>query len=200
MMYMINDLNRNILNLHGERLLLQFSSVKGLYEKYGNLIICFNFVILSYSVISLILLLRVFESVQENCRGYTLTFSLNLLCLTAYLIASVLIGIAVKRRSSKYFRKYLILLALCLLVKIAQFAFFLFAVRGLLNERREECADVSLIEEKEATFFMDFVAFCFALYITLKLRGLLLAMSEINKRLEEIGIEREHPDPFDSED
>lgn len=198
-MFVFNDINQNLFN-GGDNLILAFSSLKGNYEKYGNLIICFNFVLLSYSVISFILLARVFEFVQEKCRGYTITFSLNLLCLLTYMIASVLIGIAVKKQSNKYFRKYMILLVGCLLTKTAQLFFYMFSVKRLLSDKVPECSDISLIEEKEATYFMDYVCYCFALYVALKLKGFLWQMIEINKRLDEMGVERNNRHVYDSEE
>jgi len=156
--------------------------------------------LLSYSVISFILLARVFESVQMLCPGYIITFSLNLLCLMTYMIASVLIGIAVKKQSHKYFRKYLVLLVGCFISKTAQFLFYMFSVKKLLSEKNDECSDISFIEEKEATFFMDYVCYCFALYVTLKLKGFLSLMIEINKKLEEMGVERNNRHIYDSDE
>ena len=189
-MLLNNNLNRILVYNDENDLLLLFSEVKENYDKYGNLIICWNFILLSYSVVAFIVLARVFEPMQEFCKEHIPTIFLNMLSLIIYIVASVLIGIAVKKKSKKYFRKYMVLIAGCIIVKIVQFVIYLTRVKKTLIDVNEECKEVALLEEKESSFFMDILCYCIVFGITFRLKGFLLQLIEINKKLEEMGLER----------
>ncbi len=189
-MLLNNNMDRIIIDNNENELLLLFSEVKDNYEKYGNLIICWNFILLSYSVVAFIVLARIFEPMQEFCKEHILEIFLNMLSLIIYIVASVLIGIAVKKKSKKYFRKYMFLIAGCIIVKIVQFVIYLTRVKKALIEVNEQCKEVDLLEEKESSFFMDILCYSIVFWITFRLKGFLVELIEINKKLEEMGLER----------
>lgn len=197
-MLLLNALHDNFYENDQRNLLSIFSAAKENYEKYGNFIVCFNFVFLSFSVISFIMLARLFDSVQEICRAHLITYSLNIFIVLMYITASVLIGIAVKKKSHQYFRKYLVLIIGSFLMKVIQFIVYLTEVKDTFAGNEENCKDVQFIEEKDSTFFMEFLCYGTIIYITFKLKGFLTLMVEINKKLEDMGMERNIQNVYDS--
>ena len=195
-MLFANDPNRNLMYYNENDLLFQFTVVKENYDKYGNLIICLNFVCLSYSVIMFMILTRCLENVQDFCKGHTWTFSLNILSTVTYIVASVMIGIAVKRKSHKYFKKYIILLVGCFIIKTMQFYNYVIYVKSVEDDS-SVCKDILLVEEKVSGFLTDLLCYAFLIYICLKLKGFLLRLIDISKRLEEIGYQRNINDSYE---
>lgn len=198
-MLLINAINQNLYEQDHNSLLSTFSETRDVYEKYGNFIICFNFVMLSYSVISFILLARVFETMQEFCSKHHLkTYSLSFLTIIIYITSSLLIGIAVKRRSHKYFRKFLVLIVGCLFAKLLQFFIFKLQVQEILGENPLKCSEIDFIEQKEPAFIMEILCYILLIYLTMKLKGCLSLMVDIKKKLQEIGHQPDIGNIYDS--
>lgn len=198
-MLLINAINQNLYEQDHQSLLSKFSETRDLYEKYGNFIICFNFVMLSYSVISFILLARVFETLQEFCpKSHLKTYCLSFLTIIIYITSSLLVGIAVKRRSPKYFRKFLVLIIGCLLTKLAQFFLYKTQVQEILGENPLKCAEIDFIEEKDPAFLMETLCYGLFIYLTMKLRGCLILLVDIRKKLVEMGHQPDLPNIYES--
>ena len=161
-----NNLNINDLILNGDSILNE--KIKNLNEdfvKYGSCLIIMNFIILSHSFIGFLFLIVEFQQVQDSCKEFIMTFSLNIFSKIIYMVASALIGVAVKRKSYKYFKKYLFLISGFCMIKIIQFYYYVQNIKNI--NWKERCEEAYLLEEKEFNFIMNLLFFGVLLYITI---------------------------------